>query len=99
LKKAVSGCLKAIAGREDVEVTFAADRPVLTGNSARLPEPPRRMSAEDGAILRGLSDAMALRLACHDTKLHKSMAPDGQAARASTMRWNRPVSRPSAPVA
>jgi cobaltochelatase CobT len=82
LKKAVSGCLKAIAGREDVEITFAADRPVLTGNSARLPEPPRRMSAEDGAILRGLSDAMALRLACHDTKLHKSMAPDGQAARA-----------------
>jgi cobaltochelatase CobT len=82
LKKAVAGCLKAIAGREDVEITFAADRPVLTGNSARLPEPPRRMTAEDGAILRGLSDAMALRLACHDTKLHKSLAPDGQAARA-----------------
>jgi cobaltochelatase CobT len=82
LKKAVSGCLKAIAGREDVEITFAADRPVLAGNSARLPEPPRRMTEEDGAILRGLSDAMALRLACHDTKLHKSMAPDGQAARA-----------------
>ncbi|MFK7791589.1 MAG: cobaltochelatase subunit CobT [Devosiaceae bacterium] len=82
LKKAVSGCLKAIAGREDIEITFAADRPVLAGTSARLPEPPRRMSAEDGAILRGLSDAMALRLACHDTKLHKSLAPDGQAARA-----------------
>ncbi|MEM1286119.1 MAG: cobaltochelatase subunit CobT [Pseudomonadota bacterium] len=82
LKKAVSGCLKAIAGREDVEITFAADRPVLAGTSARLPEPPRRMTAEDGAILRGLSDAMALRLACHDTKLHKQFAPDGQAARA-----------------
>lgn len=82
LKKAVSGCLKAIAGREDIEITFAADRPVLTGNSARLPEPPRRMTGEDAAILRGLSDAMALRLACHDTKLHKKLAPDGQAARA-----------------
>ena len=82
LKKAVSGCLKAIAGRDDVEITFAADRPVLAGTSARLPEPPRRMTAEDGAILRGLSDAMALRLACHDTKLHKQLAPEGQAARA-----------------
>ncbi len=82
LKKAVAGCLKAIAGRDDVEIAFAADRPVLAGNSARLPEPPRRMTAEDGAILRGLSDAMALRLACHDTKLHKSLAPEGQAARA-----------------
>jgi cobaltochelatase CobT len=40
------------------------------------------MSAQDGAILRGLSDAMALRLACHDTKLHKALAPEGQAARA-----------------
>ncbi|MGD1887538.1 MAG: cobaltochelatase subunit CobT [Cohaesibacteraceae bacterium] len=82
LKKAVSGCLKAIAGRDDVEITFAADRPVLAGTSARLPAPPRRMTAEDGAILRGLSDAMALRLACHDTKLHKQLAPEGQAARA-----------------
>ncbi|MEM6711799.1 MAG: cobaltochelatase subunit CobT [Pseudomonadota bacterium] len=82
IKKAVGGCLKAIAGREDVEITFASDRPVLAGTNARLPEPPRRMTAADGAILRGLSDAMALRLACHDTKLHKSLAPDGQAARA-----------------
>ncbi|MBV6656758.1 MAG: cobaltochelatase subunit CobT, partial [Devosiaceae bacterium] len=60
----------------------AAARPVLAGTSARLPEPPRNMTADDGAILRGLSDAMALRLACHDTKLHRQMAPEGQAARA-----------------
>ncbi|MEM6382936.1 MAG: cobaltochelatase subunit CobT [Pseudomonadota bacterium] len=82
LKAAVSGCLKAIAGRDDVEVAFAADRPVLAGTSARLPEPPRNITAEDGAVLRGLSDAMALRLACHDTKLHKSLAPEGKDARA-----------------
>ncbi|MEM1288678.1 MAG: cobaltochelatase subunit CobT [Pseudomonadota bacterium] len=82
MKKAVSTCLKAIAGREDIDITFAADRPVLAGDSVRLPEPPRNMQAEDGAILRGLSDAMALRLACHDTKLHRQLAPEGQAARA-----------------
>ena len=52
------------------------------GDKARLPEPPRRMTLEDVAILRGHADSMALRLACHDAAVHRRLAPDGQAARA-----------------
>jgi cobaltochelatase CobT len=51
-------------------------------DKARLPEPPRRLTAGDVAILRGNADSMALRLACHDSALHRKLAPEGQAARA-----------------
>ncbi|MBO1906012.1 cobaltochelatase subunit CobT [Microvirga sp. 3-52] len=83
LKRSIAGTMKAIARKPDLEVAFASDRPVLMGQEkARLPEPPRRLTAQDVAILRGNADAMALRLACHDTNLHRRLAPDGQAARA-----------------
>lgn len=83
LKRSIAGTMKAIARKPDLEVAFASDRPVLMGqDKARLPEPPRRLTTQDVAILRGNADAMALRLACHDTALHRKLAPEGQAARA-----------------
>ncbi|MBQ0824124.1 cobaltochelatase subunit CobT [Microvirga terrae] len=83
LKRSIAGTMKAIARKPDLEVAFASDRPVLMGqDKARLPEPPRRLTAQDVAVLRGNADAMALRLACHDTTLHRKLAPEGQAARA-----------------
>jgi cobaltochelatase CobT len=82
LKRSVAACMRAVARKPDLEVTFASDRPALMGDKARLPEPPRRLTPQDVAILRGHSDSMALRLACHDTSVHRRLAPDGQAARA-----------------
>jgi cobaltochelatase CobT len=82
LKRSIAGCMKAIARKADLEVTFASDRPALMGDKARLPEPPRKLTPADVAVLRGHSDSMALRLACHDASLHRRLAPDGQAARA-----------------
>ncbi|MCJ2019093.1 MULTISPECIES: cobaltochelatase subunit CobT [unclassified Methylobacterium] len=82
LKRSVAGCLRAIARRSEVEVTYATDRPALTGDKARLPEPPRKLSAQDVAVLRGNADAMALRLGCHDITLHRRFAPENAAARA-----------------
>ncbi|HLM38831.1 MAG TPA: cobaltochelatase subunit CobT, partial [Microvirga sp.] len=83
LKRSIAGTMKAIARKPDLEVTFASDRPALMGqDKARLPEPPRRLTAQDVAILRGNADSMALRLACHDSALHRRLAPEGQAARA-----------------
>ena len=81
-KRAVVGCMRAIAASPDLEVTFASDRPVLTGGRARLPEPPRKMTATDVAVTRGLGDSMALRLACHDPGVHRSRLPEGKNARA-----------------
>src|SRR3954462_4328063 len=81
-KRAVPGCLRAMAGKPELEVTFAADRPSLAGLKARLPEPPRKLTRADVAVTRGTADAMALRLACHDPDVHRHNAPKGKTARA-----------------
>lgn len=81
-KRAVAGTLRAIAGRADLEVTYANDRPALMGDKARLPEPPRKPTANDLAVLRGQADAMALRVAVHDQGVHRRLAPENAQARA-----------------
>jgi cobaltochelatase CobT len=81
-KRAVGICLRAIAAKNDLEVSFASERPGLAGGKARLPEPPRRLNEREAAIVRGHADAIALRLACHDPAVHRKLAPGGQQARA-----------------
>src|SRR5215470_16590266 len=81
-KRAVTGCLRAIARKPDLEVAFAAERPGMVGGRARLPEPPRKLSAAEAAIVRGHADAIALKIACHDPKVHRKLVPGGQQARA-----------------
>ncbi len=81
-KRAVGVCLRAIAGKGDIEVSFAAERPGLAGGKARLPEPPRRLNEREAAIVRGHADSIALRLACHDPSVHRKLVPGGQQARA-----------------
>src|SRR5215217_897216 len=81
-KRAVVGCMRAIAATPDLEVSFAADRPMITGHKARLPEPPRKPTANDIAITRGIGDSIALRLACHDHGVHRAHLPHGKNARA-----------------
>lgn len=81
-KRALSTCVRAIAGDHDLEVSFTKDKPALSGNRARLPEVPRKPTSESLQITRGLGDSMALRRACHDIRLHSRLAPQGQQARA-----------------
>jgi cobaltochelatase CobT len=81
-KRAVMGCLRAIARQPELEVSFAAERPGLAAGKARLPEPPRKLTRKDAAIVRGHADSIALRLACHDPAVHRRLAPGGQQARA-----------------
>ena len=81
-KRAVGGAMRAIAGKAELDISFANDRPALLGDKARLPEPPRKMTAADAAIVRGHADSMALRLSCHDANVHRRMLPEGQTARA-----------------
>ncbi|TPK16805.1 cobaltochelatase subunit CobT [Mesorhizobium sp. B2-5-9] len=81
-KRAVTVCMRAIAGDKEMEVGFAKDRPALAGSRARLPELPKKASKSDIAITRGLGDSMALKRACHDVRIHSRLAPEGKAARA-----------------
>jgi cobaltochelatase CobT len=81
-RRALTGCVRSIAGSSEVEVAFANDRPGMTGDRMRLPELSRKPSAQELSVLRGLGDSMALRRACHDEKLHTQLAPEGPDARA-----------------
>jgi len=74
--------MRAMAGAPGLEVTFGGDRPLINGDQARLPEPTRKPTARDISIIRGIGDSMALRLACHDPKIHSHLAPEGRNARA-----------------
>ena len=64
-KRAVAGCLRAMAHVAQLDVTYAAEKPNVAGGTAaarvRLPEPPRKLTRQDAAILRGHADSMALR--------------------------------------
>jgi cobaltochelatase CobT len=81
-KRAVAGCMRAIARKPDLEISFAAERPGLAGGKARLPEPPRKLTKAEAAIVRGHSDSIALRLALHNPSVHRRQQPGGQQARA-----------------
>src|SRR5262245_7147712 len=81
-KRAVTGCLRALARKPELEVSFAAERPGLMGGKVRLPEPPRKLNKGEAAIVRGHADSIALRLACHDAAVHRRLQPGGQQARA-----------------
>ncbi|HZD90602.1 MAG TPA: cobaltochelatase subunit CobT [Pseudolabrys sp.] len=81
-KRAVGGCLRAIARRGDLEVSYAAERPGLISGKVRLPEPPRKLGKHEAAIVRGNADSIALKLACHDAAIHRRLQPTGQQARA-----------------
>ena len=81
-RRAITGCMRAIAGEAELDVTFGNERPGLSGSKARLPDLPKRPDISDIAVTRGLADAMALRRARHDTKVHANLSPEGRNARA-----------------
>ena len=85
-KRAVASCMRALARNPALEVTYSADRPSLIGANAtakaRLPEPARKLTPKEAAIVRGHADSLALRLACHDNDVHRRLIPEAQAARA-----------------
>src|SRR5438105_5577179 len=81
-KRSVAACLKAIARKPELEVGYAAERPGFAAGKARLPGPPRKLTAVEAAIVRGHADSIALKLACHDPNVHRRLVPGGQHARA-----------------
>ena len=81
VKRATTAVLRTLGGKPDVTVTYAAGNAALRGTQARLPLPPRRMTAEDLSALRGASDAVALRLRYHDDAVHQRRMPHAQEAK------------------
>jgi len=80
-KRSVASALRALAKAPELEVTYAAEKPGLAPGKARLPEPARKLSKRDAAIVRGHADSIALKLACHDPKVHRKLMPSNPQAR------------------
>lgn len=82
-KSAMGATVRAIGAKAELEVTFTADRPLLTSDKARLANLPRLPTKRDIAIARGQGDAMAMRLASHDPDTHRKRSPMDPQARAA----------------
>ncbi len=82
LRRAITGCVRAIAGNSEVEVAFTNERPGMAGDRIRLPEISKRPTAREVSLARGLGDSMALRKACHEPRVHAVLSPQGDDARA-----------------
>jgi cobaltochelatase CobT len=82
-KSAMGATVRAIGNKADLEVSFTADRPLLTSDKARLANLPRLPTKRDIAVARGQGDAMAMRLASHDPETHRKRSPMDPQARAA----------------
>lgn len=82
LRRAITTCVRAIAQDNSVEVSFSSDRPSLNGNLMQLPRLKHKVTQREWQVIRGASDAMAMRLACHDRAIHAHYLPQGDSARA-----------------
>jgi len=80
-KRATASALRAIAQVPDVQVAYQPGPSGLAGKRARLPSPSRALPAPEMAKLRGVADAIALRLRHHDDTLHVARAPASKTAR------------------
>lgn len=79
-KTATAAALRALSGRKIMDVSFAAsekiEKPTPTGEEQnRLPLPAHALDAHTLGLVRGASDAKALRLKHHNRALHRKNAP------------------------
>ncbi|MEI7600802.1 MAG: cobaltochelatase subunit CobT [Aestuariivirga sp.] len=81
-KRVLTVAMKTIAEDPELSVAFGNEAPSLAGNRAKLPQVANEMKPADIAIVRGLSDSFALRIANHNDKVHARYQPQGKNARA-----------------
>lgn len=81
-KRVLGLAVRAIAGDDQLQVTYSAGRPELDGHTVQLPEPSRVPSPREVAVIRGWADSLALTAAVHDKKIHRRLVPDAGPARA-----------------
>ena len=80
-KQNTAACLRALARRDDIDVSFVPGGQGLVGNEARLTMPGRELPMADATKARGEADSVALRLRHHDPAVHGRHLPRNPAAR------------------
>jgi len=84
VKRATATTLKALAGFQPQEITvnYSPGAASVTGNTVQLPAPTGPLDAPSLTKLRGVSDALGLRIRYHDDAVHAAHMPRGPEARA-----------------
>ena len=82
-KRAISAALRALAQERELMVSFGGDDSGLTKEGeARLPQPTRDLKPGEVSRVRGVADALAMRLRHHDDAVHARRRPRGDVAQA-----------------
>ena len=81
-KRALGAATKAISGQPELEVSYGGDVAGIVREQIMLPSLPPSLKPERIAKARGEADALALRLALHDTDVHRQNQPENGPARA-----------------
>ena len=76
-KRATTATIRAIAGDDELEVTFGQGPPAARGNRIRVPLPSLGCSDEELNAVRGMGDEFALKLRYHDDSVHQRRSPRG----------------------
>lgn len=74
-KRATTATIRAIAGDDELEVSFGQGPPSARGNRIRVPLPSIGCSEEEIDAVRGMGDAFALKMRFHDDAVHQQRAP------------------------
>ena len=80
-KRALSAATRAMSREKELEVRYGGEVSGYVRGRVLLPNPPPGLSEADTARLRGKADAVALRLAHHDTEAHQAASPPGARAK------------------
>lgn len=80
-REALRVACRAIAGDDELEVSFGMDGPVLLHKRLVLPDVPDNGSPRDVSIRRGMADSLSLRASCHDASKHERNQPSDSEAR------------------
>ncbi len=73
LRVALEAGMRALGRRPEFQLSYTADTPACTGDSARVPQPGRALAPEQVAEARGWADSFALRQRLHDARAHAAV--------------------------
>ncbi|NQU62399.1 MAG: cobaltochelatase subunit CobT [Rhodospirillales bacterium] len=82
VRRVTSAACKALSKRPELTVQFGHGGASVAEETVHLPAPAPQMNKAAMTKLRGVSDALALRLRHHDETLHRQNMPKGTEARA-----------------
>ena len=82
VKRVTAAVLKALAAEKELDVSFSPGQASATRDTAVLPSPVGNIDMENLTKMRGIADALALRLRYHDPGIHHDNMPKGPEARA-----------------